>query len=527
MNTLFRTLCVAVLCTTLTPVVSAQNAAATVDCDNIPELVGAADAAYEVCAVPSTDQPLRSLSTAPSFGHDDRRSAFVAFSQSRPQVYAPVIGFDPSRFLNAGDFRGNDLTTWFGLEQAGRAMSVNVETGEMTSLGRINPPAGQTWTALTWDYQDEVFYALAADCGSETSLFTVDFENGTKRRVGQPASLFNIICGIALASDPADGTLYAYGISYNRLVTFDKTTGAATVIGPLDFDPNAGQEMDFDNVDGTLFAYAYNNATQRGELRTVNTANARTALVGPLGGAFPGGANQIGAGSSRTALRALSITALTTTPTVAQGGTAEFAYQVCNGTNGAASGRAFYQVKRNGQPITSRVPIGAGSVPAGSCSSNLSFGIAVPSDLATGSYSVTVSAGSDASSIVTRTTVSVEVTSANAVASAVTDWTLTDATPWAEHFETTASATTAPETGAYPNPFAERTTLSFSLADASNVRLTVYDVLGREVAVLLDGSVEAGTHTATFEARGLATGTYVWRLVAGETVQSGRITLVQ
>jgi V8-like Glu-specific endopeptidase len=88
----------------------------------------------------------------------------------------------------------------------------------------------------------------------------------------------------------------------------------------------------------------------------------------------------------------------------------------------------------------------------------------------------------------------------------------------------TASAVTAGVV-ASPNPFSGRTTLSFSVAEDSDVRLAVYDVLGREVAVLVDGRLGAGTHTAAFEASGLAAGTYVYRLIEGNDVQVGRITI--
>jgi hypothetical protein len=76
-----------------------------------------------------------------------------------------------------------------------------------------------------------------------------------------------------------------------------------------------------------------------------------------------------------------------------------------------------------------------------------------------------------------------------------------------------------------PNPFAGRTTISFEVAEATDARLAVYDVLGREVAVLVDGAVEAGTHQATFDASSLAAGTYVYRLVTNGQVETGRLTV--
>jgi hypothetical protein len=78
-----------------------------------------------------------------------------------------------------------------------------------------------------------------------------------------------------------------------------------------------------------------------------------------------------------------------------------------------------------------------------------------------------------------------------------------------------------------PNPFAHRATLSFTLAEASDVRLAVYDVLGREVATLVGGRVEAGVHQAAFDGSALAPGLYVYRLTADGTVYSGRMTLAR
>ncbi len=67
----------------------------------------------------------------------------------------------------------------------------------------------------------------------------------------------------------------------------------------------------------------------------------------------------------------------------------------------------------------------------------------------------------------------------------------------------------------YPNPFNPVTTLTFELPSAGSVRLTVFDLLGREVARLADGRFAAGTHRATFDAARRASGVYYARLEAG------------
>ena len=82
-------------------------------------------------------------------------------------------------------------------------------------------------------------------------------------------------------------------------------------------------------------------------------------------------------------------------------------------------------------------------------------------------------------------------------------------------------------TAAYPNPFVDRTQFSLRLDDAQNVRVEVYDLRGRRVAVLHDGLLSASEHRFEVEAAGLAAGTYLY-VAAGETFQDeGRVTLVR
>lgn len=57
--------------------------------------------------------------------------------------------------------------------------------------------------------------------------------------------------------------------------------------------------------------------------------------------------------------------------------------------------------------------------------------------------------------------------------------------------------------------------------------LTVYDVLGREVATLVDGRKEAGEHVVTWNAEGVPSGVYFYRLVAGDFVQTRMMTIIR
>lgn len=77
----------------------------------------------------------------------------------------------------------------------------------------------------------------------------------------------------------------------------------------------------------------------------------------------------------------------------------------------------------------------------------------------------------------------------------------------------------------YPNPFRSNTHVAYELDQAASVRVAVYDLAGRQVAVIDEGFRAAGTHTAAFDASVLPAGVYVYRLeVDGTTVQTRRMT---
>jgi hypothetical protein len=80
---------------------------------------------------------------------------------------------------------------------------------------------------------------------------------------------------------------------------------------------------------------------------------------------------------------------------------------------------------------------------------------------------------------------------------------------------------------AFPNPFNSSTTITFDLAAPANVRLAVFNVSGREVAEILRESMETGRHTVRFDATGLSSGLYLYRLNAGHNSASGKMLLLR
>lgn len=79
----------------------------------------------------------------------------------------------------------------------------------------------------------------------------------------------------------------------------------------------------------------------------------------------------------------------------------------------------------------------------------------------------------------------------------------------------------------YPNPFNPSTQISFDVASTGHVQLEVFDVMGRQVATLLNNTVPVGTHSVTFDAQNLSSGVYIYRMTSGASIQTMRMLLMK
>jgi hypothetical protein len=79
----------------------------------------------------------------------------------------------------------------------------------------------------------------------------------------------------------------------------------------------------------------------------------------------------------------------------------------------------------------------------------------------------------------------------------------------------------------YPNPFNPVTTIPYSVKTTGHVKLAVYDLMGKEVASLVDGTQSAGSYDATLNGMNLVSGVYFYKLQTADQTVTRKMTLMK
>ena len=79
----------------------------------------------------------------------------------------------------------------------------------------------------------------------------------------------------------------------------------------------------------------------------------------------------------------------------------------------------------------------------------------------------------------------------------------------------------------YPNPFNPSTIIKFAVPEKSNVLIKIYDILGGEVATLVNEELDAGWYEKSFNASALASGVYIYRMNAGNFISTKKMLMVK
>ena len=79
----------------------------------------------------------------------------------------------------------------------------------------------------------------------------------------------------------------------------------------------------------------------------------------------------------------------------------------------------------------------------------------------------------------------------------------------------------------YPNPFNNTSNLKFQIVNTGDVKLVVYDIMGREVQTLVNEQLTPGTYETSFDGSQLTSGVYFYRLNAGDFVETKKMLLLK
>ncbi|HRY32517.1 MAG TPA: T9SS type A sorting domain-containing protein [Bacteroidales bacterium] len=166
---------------------------------------------------------------------------------------------------------------WYGAtynaNNGSSLVRIDTATGNRTVIGLI----GLSITGMAYDWISNTMYALAY-VGTSCRLYTLDTTSGQASIVAMVGGFL----GICLGCDN-NGVLYTVNTGTDNLVAINKTTGGFTVVGPIGFNANYAQDMEFDNSDFTMYYAAYRDSVG-GQLRTVNLTTGATTLIGAFNG---------------------------------------------------------------------------------------------------------------------------------------------------------------------------------------------------------------------------------------------------
>ena len=213
-------------------------------------------------------------------------NTFFSFNPEDPAIQNVISSID--YFPSGGTFDAINTSFMYIIDNHLNLLKkVEVETGDVTSIGSCKPYSGQTWTGIAVDKNTNAMYGISTDM-SESFLYYINKETGTTDIIGPTG----IRGAIDLAID-GTGQMYSFDIVTDESYRIDKETGTSTVLGIIGFDANFAQGMGWDPESDIVYLAAYNNSTGSGELRILDRESGNTTLVGLMNGeidalGFPG-----------------------------------------------------------------------------------------------------------------------------------------------------------------------------------------------------------------------------------------------
>jgi len=224
-----------------------------------------------------------------AYGFDVNNGIFMSFDMDDPSNPTTIASVTVMPFGGTFDATHTDFMYIIDYND-GNIKTVDITTGNVTTVGPAGLQSGDTPTGLTCDKTDGTLYATSTN-GAGSMLYSIDPATGASTIVGPTG----IPALIDIAID-GGGQMYGYDIVGDNAYMIDKTSGASTLIGSIGFNASYAQGMGWDPASDAIYMAAYNAGTSAGELRLFDKTTGNTAVIGSLSGeidgfAFPGGSS--------------------------------------------------------------------------------------------------------------------------------------------------------------------------------------------------------------------------------------------
>ncbi|HRQ63598.1 MAG TPA: DUF11 domain-containing protein [Xanthomonadaceae bacterium] len=214
------------------------------------------------------------------------RSDYVTLDALVPGALTTIIDPSPGTIF-AQTFIDDDFSQHFFVATGGGALPQNAYGYLDTSTGAVNQlgvltgvPASGTWVSAAWDPTTGTVYAVIVPAGGDNRLFSIDVGTGIGTLVGSVSGMTAGSILIAIAINNA-GSMFGLEIFDDVLVAIDKTDATGAVIGPVGVNANFAQDMDFDRSTGTLYWASYLGGGNS-NIRTIDTSTGAATVVGPI-----------------------------------------------------------------------------------------------------------------------------------------------------------------------------------------------------------------------------------------------------
>ncbi|MFZ0547617.1 MAG: hypothetical protein WAM60_19375 [Candidatus Promineifilaceae bacterium] len=231
--------------------------------------------------------------------------------------------------INTGAIYAMDFdetaTTLYAIDNTTRELgTLSLANGAFSSVAVVSGvPITDNISGLTIDPSTGTAYISGLGSAGMT-LYTLDLSGAVATPIGSDASV-PLLIDIAMN---CDGEMYGHDIGTDMIYTINTSTGAVTAVGPTGVNSNFAQGMDFDNDDGTLYAYTYQGggANQYGTINLATGALTPLSVSNPLG-EFEGGTQTVCGASVNPAVE---ISKTPATQDVVMNGNANFTITVTN-----------------------------------------------------------------------------------------------------------------------------------------------------------------------------------------------------